>query len=101
MEVHFRDILVSLKFNDYSFTNPVPVKWNQDGEVIGSATLKVEKKKLYADLVIQDHIKYNNVYPHLAVDVISQSIGFVFLDQNKGIDPEVEPLTAQLSRKKK
>jgi len=100
MDVHFRDILVCLKFSDFSFNNPLPVKWNHDGEVVGTASLKVEKKKIYADLVIQDHIKYNDVYPHLAVDTLSKTIGFIYLDENKSIDPEVEPLKQQLLKKK-
>lgn len=100
MEVHYRDILISLKFSDFSFNNPVPIKWNHDGDVVGSAILKTEKSKLYADLIIQGHIKYKDVYPHLAIDAVSKSIGFVYLDQNKAMDPEVEPLTQQLLKKK-
>lgn len=101
MEVHFRDILVSLKFTDFSYNNPLPVKWNEAGDTIGSANLKEEKHQLLADLVIQDHIKYENIYPHLAVDVINKTIGFIYLSENKSIDPEVKPLKEQLLQKKK
>lgn len=100
MEVHLRDILISRRFADFSFANPVPIKWNQDGIVVGAANLKSEKDNLIADLVIQDHIKYEGIYPHLAVDVISKTIGYLYLSENKSIDADVKPLKEQLLPKK-
>lgn len=101
MEMHFRDLLISIKFPQFSFQNPVDLKWNEDGPVIGSAILRVEKNKIYADIIINEHVAYIDAYPHVAINVAHETIGYVYLSKNKGIDPEIRPLKDQLLEKKK
>lgn len=100
MEIHFRDILVSLRFTDFSFNNPVPLKWGEDGNLVGSAVLRVEKKKLYADLILNERINYTNAWLHVAIDAVSQVIGYVFLSHTRNIDLEIPSLTEQVLQKK-
>ena len=100
MEIHFRDILISQRFADFSFTNPVPLRWEQDGEIVGSAFLKAKKKELYANLILNQRIEYSGVWPHVAIDAVGQVIGYIFLSKTRSIDPAVLPLTDQLLGKK-
>ena len=97
MELHFRDILISIKFNDYSFQNPVDLKYEENGPVIGSVTLREKKKQLLGDLVINQRVDYMDAYPRVAIDAATKQIGYIFLSKNLPIDPEVKTLKEQIS----
>ena len=100
MEIHFRDILVSLRFTDFSFESPVPLKWGEDGPIVGSAFLWVEKKGMYADLVVNERIEYLETWPHVAIDPVSSVIGYIFLSKSRNIDLEIPSLKEQSLQRK-
>ena len=96
MEVHFQNILAGVKFSDYSFQNPVELRLEAGGPVVGSATLEKRKNQLFADIVLTGRVDYLEMYPRLAIDAGTKQIGYVFLSKDLPIDPEVKILKDQI-----
>jgi hypothetical protein len=97
MDIHLRDLLISLKYLDYSFTNPLELRHEADGPVIGKAELCKKKDRLHVDLLIESRVDYLVLFPRLAVDVINKKIGYVFLSKLQPIDPEVAIIKKQVN----
>jgi hypothetical protein len=98
MDLHFRSILVSLHYTDFTYQNPLPLKHEAGGPVIGKAELHDEKKKLFVNLSIEQHLDYLPLYPRLAVDVLNKQVGYVFLSKEKPLDEEVRILKEQIEQ---
>lgn len=97
MELHFKDLLISIKFSDYSFQNPVELRLGEDGPPVGFAYLCEKKDRLLGDLVINQHVDYLETYPRVAINATAKQIGHVFLSEQLPIDPEVKKLKEQIS----
>jgi hypothetical protein len=98
MDIHLRELLISLKYTDFSFDNPLELRHEADGPVIGKAELCKKKDRLLVDLLIQTHLDYLPLFPRLAVDAINRKIGYVFLSKLQPIDPEVLIIRKQVNK---
>ena len=96
MDIHIRDLLVSVKHSDFSFNNPLELRLESDGAIIGKAELNKKKGELFADLRIETHVNYLSMFPRLGVDAINKTIGYVFLSQQYPVDQEVKIIKEQM-----
>ncbi len=100
MDIHIRDLLISLTHVDFSSDNPLELRLEADGPIIGSAELCKKKDQLFADLLIEKHVDYLSMFPRVGVDVINKKIGYVFLSRQNPVDSEVKIIKEQVLGKK-
>jgi hypothetical protein len=100
MDIHIRNLLISLIHVDFSFDNPLELRLEADGLIVGSAELCKKKGQLFADILIEKHVDYLSMFPRLGVDVINKRIGYVFLSQQNPIDSEVKIIKEQMKKSK-